>query len=105
MPMSRLARALVLCSFALSVAAAVVMREADRSTRCPFLKTPIGEHLTVQTAATSMTLARGLAPRDELDPDRLRLERSESGRHPSWMAGMRFDLDIECWMTGVTSLA
>ena len=48
-----LARAPVLCTFTLVAAAAVVMREADRSTRCPLPNTPVGEQLTVQTAATS----------------------------------------------------
>lgn len=98
-----LAGALVLCSFALVAAAAVVMREADRSTRCPSFNTPVGEQLTAHTAATSVTLARGLAHRDELDTDGLLLEWSESGRHPIWMA---FCASTSSgWMTGVTSRA
>jgi uncharacterized protein len=57
------------------------------------LFTPRGR-LLVEVANTPATRARGLSGRERLDLDGLLLEWPKPGRHPIWMADMRFGLDL-----------
>jgi uncharacterized membrane protein (UPF0127 family) len=60
---------------------------------CVVLVTPRGR-ICVEVASTSQTRARGLAGRERLDVDGLLLGWHSAGRHPIWMAGMKFSLDL-----------
>jgi uncharacterized protein len=50
--------------------------------------------LLVEVADTPATRARGLSGRERLELDGLLLEWPAAGRHPIWMADMRFSLDL-----------
>ncbi len=50
--------------------------------------------LTVEVASTPATRVRGLSGRERLELDGLLLEWTGEGRHPIWMADMRFGLDL-----------
>ena len=53
--------------------------------------------MRVEVADSARTRAAGLSNRDVVDRDGLLLEWSAPGRHPIWMAVMRFPLDL-AWL-------
>src|SRR5919106_1278962 len=78
---------------ALSVAAFLTLIQ-QRQSRVSQIITP-GATLVVEVADTPAARSAGLSNRDELRGiDGLLLKWDESGRHPVWMAGMRFPLDL-----------
>jgi uncharacterized membrane protein (UPF0127 family) len=66
--------------------------EPPRLTRAE-LVAPRGR-LRVEVANTPATRARGLSGRERLELNGLLLEWPAASRHPIWMAGMRFSLDL-----------
>jgi uncharacterized membrane protein (UPF0127 family) len=81
---------------AVGAAAFLAFSEEDRLGR---IDTP-GGTMVVAIADTPATRSVGLSNRDELRGiDGLLLKWDEAGRHPIWMAGMRFPLDL-IWIDG-----
>lgn len=74
---------------------ALVMSDSDTAApRCAVLRAPSGQSLRVELARDPATRARGLSDRAALETDGLLLEWPDAGRHPVWMAGMQFSLDL-----------
>lgn len=81
--------------FVLTGAVGLVMSTTDRrAPRCAAARTPVGRMIRVELASDAATRARGLSDRDALGADGLLLEWRDAGRHPVWMQGMRFNLDL-----------
>jgi uncharacterized membrane protein (UPF0127 family) len=71
----------------------------ERGRRVSQINTPSGT-MVVEIADTPAARSAGLSNRDELrDIDGLLLKWDEAGKHPIWMAGMRFSLDL-IWIDG-----
>ena len=70
------------------------MYARDDASRCVVLGTPNGARLHVEVAARRRARAAGLASRDAVGSDGSLLVWREAGRHPIWMANMRFDVDL-----------
>jgi len=91
-------------SIALGVALALLMAAIWASLdtgRLPIieLETPRGR-IVVELADTAATRSTGLSDRDALSGiDGMLLKWDAPGRHPIWMAGMRFPLDL-LWIDG-----
>ena len=72
----------------------VMSTTKDAAPRCGAVQTPSGRSLRVELASDAAARARGLSDRDALAVDGLLLEWPDAGRHPVWMAGMRFSVDL-----------
>lgn len=66
---------------------------ADRASQWADLSTPSCS-LRVLVASDSAERSQGLSDRDDLPGDGLLLQWNARGRHPIWMAEMRFPLDL-----------
>ena len=66
---------------------------AERAPHWADLSTPRGS-LRVLVASDSAERSQGLSNRDDLPGDGLLLQWDARGRHPIWMADMRFPLDL-----------
>jgi uncharacterized protein len=89
---TRGARAMVvLPAMAIALTASILLEPEERARSV--LATPSGP-ICVEVANTPASRARGLAGRDRIDLDGLLLEWPKVGRHPIWMAGMKFPLDL-----------
>jgi uncharacterized membrane protein (UPF0127 family) len=76
------------------ITAIVWMRSEDRMPPRARIETP-GGPIVVEIAATSASRSAGLSNRRELRGiDGMLLKWDAPGRHPIWMAGMRFPLDV-----------
>lgn len=76
------------------LAASIWMRDGDEPLPTGLIETPKGR-LVVEVADTPKTRSSGLADRDALTEfDGLLLKWQEPARHPIWMKGMRFPLDV-----------
>jgi uncharacterized membrane protein (UPF0127 family) len=81
------------------IAALFWMRSGDRTLPTAHIQTPSGP-LVVEIAATPASRSAGLSNRRELRGiDGMLLKWDAPGRHPIWMAGMRFPLDL-LWIDG-----
>ena len=75
------------------------MQSEDRTLPIARIETPSGP-LVVEIAATPASRSAGLSNRHELRGiDGMLLKWDAPGRHPIWMAGMRFPLDL-LWIDG-----
>ena len=78
----------------LLLAASIWMRDGDERLPTVHIETPNGQ-LVVELADTPTSRSSGLAGRDALfGLDGLLLKWKEPARHPIWMKGMRFPLDV-----------
>jgi uncharacterized protein len=76
------------------LAASIWMRDRDEPLPTVLIETPKGR-LVVEVADTPRTRSTGLADRDALSRfDGLLLKWHGPARHPIWMKGMRFPLDV-----------
>jgi uncharacterized membrane protein (UPF0127 family) len=76
------------------ITALVWMRSTERTLPRARIETPNGP-IVVEIAATPAARAAGLSNRDELHGvDGMLLRWDAASRHPIWMAGMRFPLDL-----------
>jgi uncharacterized membrane protein (UPF0127 family) len=75
------------------LAASIWMRDADERLATVHIETPNGE-LVVELADTPTSRSSGLAGRGALGSDGVLLKWTEPARHPIWMKGMRFALDL-----------
>jgi uncharacterized membrane protein (UPF0127 family) len=76
------------------IAASIWVRDADERLPTVHIETPNGQ-VVVEVADTPSSRSSGLAGRDALlGFDGLLLKWKEPGRHPIWMKGMRFPLDL-----------
>ena len=66
---------------------------AERASQWADLSTPRGT-LRVLVASDSAGRSHGLSHRDDLPGDGMLLQWNGPGRHPIWMADMRFPLDL-----------
>jgi hypothetical protein len=81
------------------ITAMVWMRSTERTLRRARIETPKGP-IVVEIAATPASRSAGLSNRDEPQgTDGMLLKWDAPGRHPIWMAGMRFPLDL-VWIDG-----
>jgi uncharacterized protein len=90
-----LRRSLIGSGIAVPVITAMIWMRSDSDTlRTVELQTPNGP-ITVQVADTAAARSAGLSNRDALPAtDGMLLKWEASRRHPIWMAGMRFPLDL-----------
>lgn len=95
----------------LAGAAGLVMSATfDAAPRCGTVQSPSGASIRVELASDAASRARGLSGREALTVGGLLLEWPDAGRHPVWMAGMQFGLDL-VWLdaqdrvTGVVTYA
>lgn len=88
-------RSLIAAGIAMPLTTALVwMRSTERTLPTARIETPNGP-IVVEMAATPAARAAGLSNRDELHGvDGMLLKWDAAGRHPIWMAGMRFPLDL-----------
>lgn len=93
-------RSLIAAGIAIPLTTALVwMRSPERTLPTVRIETPNGP-IVVEMAATPAARAAGLSNRDELHGvDGMLLKWDAAGRHPIWMAGMRFPLDL-VWIDG-----
>lgn len=75
------------------LAASMWMRDADERLPTVRIGMPNGQ-LVVELADTPTSRSYGLAGRGALGSDGLLLKWTEPARHPIWMKGMRFPLDL-----------
>jgi uncharacterized membrane protein (UPF0127 family) len=76
------------------ITALVWMQSTERTMPTARIETPNGP-IIVEIAATPAARAAGLSNRNEpLRVDGMLLKWEAAGRHPIWMAGMRFPLDL-----------
>lgn len=76
------------------IAATFWMRSDDRVLPTARIETP-GGPIVVEIAATLASRSAGLSNREALDRiDGMLLKWNAPGRHPIWMKGMRFPLDL-----------
>jgi uncharacterized membrane protein (UPF0127 family) len=93
-------RAVVTAAFGTALGAAAFLAfSKEQSPRFGRINTP-GGTILVAIADTPAARSAGLSNREELrDIDGLLLKWDRPGRHPIWMAGMRFPLDL-LWIDG-----
>lgn len=91
---SRLSRAVVVSALALALITWATWMVIERR-RLPTarIESPNGT-LVVEVAKTPGARSAGLSNRERLNVDGLLLEWETRGRHPIWMADMRFSLDL-----------
>lgn len=92
-------------ALALASMGALAMDSGDSVTRCTVLSLPDARRLLVRVAATAPERSAGLSNLERLPYDGLLLEWSQVGRHPIWMADMRFPLDLVWLDTNGTVVA
>jgi len=73
---------------------ALAMDSPEGVESCTVVSTPDGPALTVAVASTAGTRSVGLSGRDSIPHGGLLLEWPAEGRHPIWMADVRFALDL-----------
>jgi uncharacterized membrane protein (UPF0127 family) len=95
-----LRRTLIAAGIAIPLMAAMIwIRSANRVLPTARIETPHGT-IVVEIAATPAARSAGLSNRNELhSTDGMLLRWDAPGRHPIWMAGMRFPLDL-VWIDG-----
>lgn len=77
---------------------ALAMEGSERDARCTLVSTPAGPAVTVAVASTAVERSEGLSGRDSVPFDGLLLDWPATGRHPIWMAEVRFPLDL-VWLS------
>ncbi len=92
-------------ALALAGIGALAMDSGDSVARCTVLSAPGGQPLVVRVASTAADRSVGLSNMERIPRDGLLLEWSQVGRHPIWMADMRFPLDLVWLDTHGTVLA
>jgi uncharacterized protein len=90
---------LAFCIGLLSVTLLTLHPAEDSKPVLTTITTPMGVRVTLVVAQTPTTRSRGLSDQDEMPQDGLLLHWPESGKHPIWMLGMRFPLDL-IWCDG-----
>lgn len=85
--------ALIGGAIVLAVAASIIWSVLDRQTEITELVASHGT-LIVEIARTPPRRAKGLSTRERIEHDGLLLVWDAPGRHPIWMAEMRFALDL-----------
>lgn len=73
---------------------ALAMDSPEGIENCTLVSTPNGPGVTVAVASTAGERSVGLSGRDSIPHDGLLLEWPVKGRHPIWMAEVRFALDL-----------
>jgi uncharacterized membrane protein (UPF0127 family) len=86
-------RSVAAISLAVVAATLAYRSHAERESQWADLSTPRGS-LRVLVASDSAGRSYGLAHRDDLACDGMLLQWNAPGRHPIWMADMRFPLDL-----------
>jgi uncharacterized membrane protein (UPF0127 family) len=96
----RLRPTLIAAGIAIRLMTAMIwVRSANRAPPTARIETPHGT-IVVEIAATPAARSAGLSNRNELhSTDGMLLRWDAPGRHPIWMAGMRFPLDL-VWIDG-----
>ena len=92
-------------ALALAGIGALAMDSGDSAARCTVLSAPGGQALVVRVASTAAERSVGLSDMERIPHDGLLLEWSQAGRHPIWMADMRFALDLVWLDTNGTVVA
>lgn len=90
---------LAFCIGLLSVILLTLRPAEDSKPVLTTVTTPLRVRVTLVVAQTPATRSRGLSDQDEMPQDGLLLHWPESGKHPIWMRGMRFPLDL-IWCDG-----